>query len=211
MRLPPIEITLPPWVEDFAAAANQPLGSMQARMEFVIELARRNVEHDLGGPFGAAIFETESGKLIAPGVNRVVACNCCVLHAEIVAIMTAQRALGTFTLAAPGLPACELVTSTEPCAMCLGAVCWSGVRRLVCGARDEDARAIGFDEGPKTADWVRALEARGITVARDVCRDKAQAVLQYYVEKGGIIYNATSNVAQKPNGPGRRPCPRRKK
>jgi hypothetical protein len=33
-----------------------------------------------------------------------------------------------------------------------GAVPWSGVRRLACGARDEDASDIGFDEGPKMAD-----------------------------------------------------------
>ena len=41
----------------------------------------------------------------------------------------------------------EMVASTQPCAMCLGATPWSGIRRLVCGARDEDAEEIGFDEG----------------------------------------------------------------
>jgi tRNA(Arg) A34 adenosine deaminase TadA len=74
--------------------------------------------------------------------------------------------------------------------MCFGAVPWSGVRRLVCGARDEDARAIGFDEGPKLADWVTALNDRGITVLRDVLRDDAVAVLRDYIASGGIIYNA---------------------
>ncbi len=73
--------------------------------------------------------------------------------------------------------------------MCFGAIPWSGVRRLVCGARDEDARAIGFDEGPKLSDWVTALKDRDITVLRDVLRDEATAVLQEYIASGGIIYN----------------------
>ncbi len=111
-------------------------------------------------------------------------------HAEIVAIMVAQKIMGTFDLGAAGLPPLELVSSTEPCAMCLGAVVWSGVRRLVCGARDGDARAIGFDEGPKPDDWIAALKARGIAVRRDVGRQAAMGVLKHYVACGGLVYNA---------------------
>ena len=84
----------------------------------------------------------------------------------------------------------ELVSSTEPCTMCLGAVVWSGVRRLVCGSRDADARDIGFDEGPKPSDWTVALETRGIAVLRDVSRRDAVAVLKHYVDRGGLVYNA---------------------
>ena len=43
-------------------------------------------------------------------------------------------------------------------AMCAGAVPWSDVRRLVCAARDEDARRILFDEGNERPDWVRSFE-----------------------------------------------------
>ena len=57
---------------------------------------------------------------------------------------------------------------------------------MVCGARDEDARAIGFDEGPKMPDWIPALERRGISVVRD----EAAAVLEEYAGRGGVIYNA---------------------
>jgi hypothetical protein len=74
--------------------------------------------------------------------------------------------------------------------MYFGATPWSGVRRLVCGGREENARRIGFDEGPKPPDWVASLEQRGISVAWDVCHDEAAAVLRYYAEKGGMIYNA---------------------
>lgn len=74
--------------------------------------------------------------------------------------------------------------------MCFGAIPWSGVSQLICGARDEDARAIGFDEGPKLTDWVSALNSRGITVRRDVLREEAVAVLREYSSSGGVIYNA---------------------
>jgi tRNA(Arg) A34 adenosine deaminase TadA len=158
-------------------------------MGLAVELARENVLRRTGGPFGAAVFEVESGRLVAPGVNLVMGSGCCVFHAEIVAVMLAQRVVGGFDLGAPGLPQHELVASTEPCAMCLGATPWSGVRSLVCGARDEDARAVGFDEGFKPEGWEGRLEERGIAVARDVLRGEAAAVLQLYAEGGGEVYN----------------------
>ncbi|MDB4404481.1 hypothetical protein N9154_04015, partial [Akkermansiaceae bacterium] len=86
----------------------------------------------------------------------------------------------------------QLVTSVAPCAMCLGAVPWSGVRSLICGAREEDANAIGFDEGSKPTDWVAQLETRGITVQNDLMRDAAANVLKTYKESGGVIYNGRS-------------------
>jgi tRNA(Arg) A34 adenosine deaminase TadA len=73
--------------------------------------------------------------------------------------------------------------------MCLGAIPWSGINSLVCGARDEDARNIGFDEGDKPDNWPQKFESRFISVKRDILRDKAKAVMQQYVDSGGIIYN----------------------
>ena len=136
-----------------------------------------------------AIFEKESWRLISPGVNVVVPQNNSAAHAEMVAIMVAQAGLGTFDLGGEGRPAYELVTSTEPCAMCFGAVPWSGVRTIVCGARDEDARGCGFDEGAKISDWATELEERGISVERDVLREESAEVLREYANSGGVIYN----------------------
>jgi len=160
------------------------------RMAFVVDLARRNIEERTGGPFAAAVFDLSTHCLVAPGVNMVTSRNCSSAHAEIVALSIAQQRLESYDLGAADMPRCELVTSTEPCAMCLGAVSWSGVRALTCGARGEDACAIGMDEGAKPADWIGELERRGITVKRDVCRDAAVAVLQDYLVSGGTIYNA---------------------
>lgn len=187
-RFPAFSLQLPEWVDALLPDPDQVYPTLEDRMRLVIELSRRNVLMGTGGPFGAAIFALDSGKLLAPGVNLVVPSHCSVAHAETVALMIAQPLVGTFDLAAPGLPPYQLVASTEPCAMCFGAVPWSGVRSLVCGARDEDARAIGFDEGPKMSNWAAALEKRGIQVVRDILREDAAAVLRHYAQVGPI-YN----------------------
>jgi tRNA(Arg) A34 adenosine deaminase TadA len=77
-----------------------------------------------------------------------------------VALVVAQQIVGDFDLGGEGQPSYELVASTEPCSMCFGAVPWSGVRHPICGTRSEDAEVVGFDEGPKRAEWVRSLRVR---------------------------------------------------
>jgi len=161
----------------------------EAKMRLAIAVSRANVEHGTGGPFGAAIFERESGRLVAVGMNSVVRLGNSALHGEMVAFMMAQRAVGTFSLSAPGLPAHELFTSCEPCAMCLGATLWSGVRRVVYGAGREDASRLNFEEGPVFPASYVYLEDRGIEIRRDVLRDEARAVLELYRAKNGKIYN----------------------
>jgi len=189
MKTKPIHIELPLWLQRLAVDEREVYGTREKRMEFVIGLSRQNIENESGGPFAAAVFDRGSGRLIAAGVNLVTSAGLSIAHAEMVALMQAQALLGGFDLGGAGMPECELVTSTAPCAMCLGAVPWSGVRAVVCGARDEDARAVGFDEGSKRQDWVRELEVRGIEVAQDVLRDEAAAVLRGYADRGGIVYN----------------------
>ncbi|NQT04112.1 MAG: nucleoside deaminase [Planctomycetes bacterium] len=182
-------LALPEWVGPFLEKAPSVFENIEDRMRLTIELSRLNVKNETGGPFGAGIFERDGGRLIAVGVNVVLDTNCSLAHAEMVCIGLAQQKLKTFDLGAEGMPACELASSTEPCAMCLGAIPWSGVRRLICGARGRDACKIGFDEGVKVPDWIDTLESRGITVLRDVLRKEAREVLIRYKESGGLIYN----------------------
>jgi len=190
MTYPAVELRLPAWVAG-AAPPDAVYPSPEARMRLAIRLARTNIERQTGGPFGAAIFERATGRLVSVGVNLVESLNCSTAHAEMVAIMIAQRRLGRYTLGAAGGQSYELASSAEPCAMCLGALPWAGLAGLACGARGEDAGAIGFDEGAKPADWVAALERRGIRVTRDVCRAEAAAVLADYRRRGGLIYNGS--------------------
>lgn len=187
--LPNIILRLPDWLPTALPPAGQTYPDREQRMALVIDLARRNIRQGTGGPFAAAVFDLERQLLLAPGLNLVIDNHCSVAHAELMALMLAQQLTGSHDLGAPDLPRCELVSTTEPCAMCLGALPWSGIVSLVCGARDEDARSIGFDEGDKPADWPATLQRRGIEVHRDVCRPQALAVLQEYRQLGGPIYN----------------------
>lgn len=158
-------------------------------MTLAIALSRANVERGTGGPFGAAVFEQATGRLVAVGVNSVVRLSNCTLHAEMTAIQFANRRLGTFSLSANGLPAHVLATSCDPCAMCMGAVLWSGVRSLLCGATRDDASALRFEEGPVFPESWRYLEERGIAITRRVLRPEAQAAMVLYRERAGPIYN----------------------
>lgn len=183
-----LEIELPTWLVE---RLHRPVIVLDGtdRMRYAVELAAENVERATGGPFGAAVFEMASGRLVGAGVNLVTSAGNSTAHAEMLALALAEQVVGSYDLGAAGLPAHELVTSAEPCVMCLGALVWSGVRRVVCGARDEDARRIGFDEGPKPSDWVDALERRGIEVVRDVLRAESSDVLDGYASAGHPIYN----------------------
>ncbi len=187
--LPEVIIRLPEWANEFMSTAPRSFPGVEDRMRFVIELARQNIRYKTGGPFAAAVFDSD-GHLVTPGVNLVIASNCSVLHAEIVALVLAQKAVNRYDLSNGDRLSYELVSATEPCAMCHGAIHWSGLKQLTCGARREDVQAIGFDEGSKIADWVEALKHRGISVQRDVLRKDAVAVLTEYVATGGIIYNS---------------------
>ena len=187
MREPELRIALPEWVDD-VVDWSRPYRDDEARMSLAVTLAAENVRRGAGGPFGAVVVEEESGRLVSVGMNRVVPENNSMLHAEVIAFMMAQRRVGSYTLGAPGLPAHTLVSSCEPCAMCLGATVWSGVRRLVCGATREDAMRARFDEGPVFPESYRYLEAKGIEIVRGVLGDEARAVLERYAATGEI-YN----------------------
>jgi tRNA(Arg) A34 adenosine deaminase TadA len=189
LKFPKVVLQLPGWIESAVADSEQVYPTVEERMQLVIKLAQLNIEHETGGPFGAGIFESKTGHLISAGVNLVESADCSVAHAEMIAIAVAQRVIGCYDLGGEKDTAYQLVTSTEPCAMCLGAIPWSGVRCVVCGARDEDARSIGFDEGSKPQNWRMSLEIRGIGVIRDVLREQAKAVLLEYGRRGGLIYN----------------------
>jgi guanine deaminase len=103
-----------------------------------IQLATANV-HNSGGPFGAMIV-TADGRTF-DGVNRVTADHDPTAHAEVTAIRTACRALGTHDLTGS-----VLYTSCEPCPMCLASALWARIGRVVFAADRHDAASVGFDD-----------------------------------------------------------------
>ena len=161
-------------------------------MRFVLELTDRNIREKTGGPFGAAVFEQDSGKLVSVGVNVVVRQNCSAAHAEMMALMLAKKKIGHYDLGDARFPAHRLVSSGKMCAMCLGNVCWSGIKEVVSSAEPEDVERItGFDEGPTPPDYNDQLKLRGINLVPELLREQGKEVLQLYVDFNGQVYNAT--------------------
>ncbi len=180
-----LAFTLPDWVARHVAA--WPEASDDAsRMRLVLGLARESVARDAGGPFAAAVFAED--RAVAVGINRVLPEENSLLHAEVVAIMLAEQHYASHDLGGPDLPALTLVSSCEPCAMCLGAVLWSGLRRVVSGALREDAERAGFDEGPVFPASHQYLEARGIELVHGVLREEARRLFTLYRQRGGRLY-----------------------
>ncbi len=181
------KVELPHWLEAFVEEWPDQLVTPEQRMRLAVALSAENVKHRTGGPFGAIIVEEESNRLLGVGVNLVTTLELSFAHAEMVAISLAQSQINNWNLGAE--TDVQLVTSCEPCAMCFGAVPWSGVSSLVWGAQKEDAEAAGFDEGDKPEHWMQTLEARGITTHGEVLREEAAAVLTRYARREGAIYH----------------------
>ncbi len=180
---------LPSWVKGWVSTCVQIHGdfsSLEARMDFTIKLAQQNIKQQTGGPFAATIFNLKNQQLLSVGINIVVPSHNSTNHAEMTAIILAQQALQTYNLSEHGH--FELLTSCEPCAMCFGAIPWSGIKHLAYAAASKDAQAIGFDEGAKHPHWINELEKRGIKVTPKILRDKAAQVLQSYQQQGGMMY-----------------------
>jgi len=181
-----VHLALPAWIHQ-EVDIDRAYADDDARMTLVIQLARRNVELNTGGPFGAAVFNSE-GRIVSVGVNRVMPQNCSLAHAEIMAFMTAQSRLQRFRINDGG-GRYTLATSAQPCCQCYGASFWAGIDELLIGARSEDVQELTeFDEGPLPSDWVGELVKRGISVKRDIMRESAREVLTFYRDSGGASY-----------------------
>lgn len=108
-----------------------------------IELAEEHAADGRHGPFGAVIVR--EGEVVGEGWNGVVAEHDPTAHAEVEAIRDAGSRLGTHLLSD-----CVLYASCEPCPMCLAAIYWARIPRVVYAASAGDARDAGFDD-----EWIR--------------------------------------------------------
>ncbi|MFI6869402.1 nucleoside deaminase [Nocardia sp. NPDC050406] len=110
----------------------------RAWMDEAIKLATDSVSKG-GGPFGALI--AKDGEIVAIGHNRVTSTLDPTAHGEVSAMRAACQQLGTFSL-----EGCVLITSCEPCPMCLSSALWARVDRIVYAADRNDAAVAGFDD-----------------------------------------------------------------
>ena len=109
----------------------------QVAMAKAIELARTSMIDGGDVPVGAIVLN-QNNEVIATGVNQRELMSNPVAHAEIVALQKAASAIGDWRL-----DNCTLVVTLEPCAMCAGAIAQSRISKLVFGAWDEKAGAVG--------------------------------------------------------------------
>jgi guanine deaminase len=108
-------------------------------LDRAVELSRSGMQAGNGGPFGCVIVL--DGKIVGEGCNMVTSTNDPTAHAEVVAVRDACKNLNTFQL-----PGCDVYTSCEPCPMCLGALYWARVRKVVYANTRQEAAAIEFDD-----------------------------------------------------------------
>ena len=113
-----------------AGSANGDLARMAATAAFTA----RSLKTASPRPFGASIVHTQTGKLLLRALNAVRQEFDPSAHAEVCAIRLATKRLKKISLAGY-----TLYTTCEPCPMCMSAILWAGLDRVVYGATIADA------------------------------------------------------------------------
>ncbi len=140
-----------------------------------IALAREGMMTGRGGPFGAVIVK--EGNIIGESSNCVTSTNDPTAHAEVMAIRAACQQLGTFQL-----DGCTLYTSCEPCPMCVGAIYWAHLARVVYAARHTDGAVAGFDDSFIYAELAKPYSRRSI-LTEQALQNEAQPVFTEWAAK----------------------------
>ncbi|MFZ1101278.1 MAG: nucleoside deaminase [Hyphomicrobiaceae bacterium] len=192
---------------DPSSVADVPEPDRRRFIEEATRLAIESVEKGWGGPFGAVIVK--DGAIVGRGQNRVLLTGCPVYHAETTAIMDAcqrlnpKAPLGSGASAgttleliprAPGshdpmserarmLKGCEIYINAALCPMCMSAIYWARIDRVVFGASLEDARSIGFDDAFQYEDFALAWPERRIPVTAECGRDIGLTAFEAWMRK----------------------------
>lgn len=147
-------------------------------LQAVVDRATANVA-DGGGPFAALVVRDD--QVLAEGVNRVSRDLDPTAHAEVVAIRAACRALGTHVLTGT-----VLVSSCEPCPMCLAASLWARVDGVIYAADRDDAAHGGFDDRAFYELFDRPRDTWGLPV-RQAHRPGASAPFDAWLAKADRV------------------------
>lgn len=109
----------------------------KAYLVMAVEQARKTMQENLGGPFGAALVDANGNVFV--GSNTVLGSHDPTGHAEVNVIRQACEANKTHDLTGS-----ILYTTCYPCPMCLGACIWANIKTVYYGCTPQDAEAIGF-------------------------------------------------------------------
>lgn len=143
---------------------------LKQAMQKAIQLSLEKMLAGEGGPFGAVIVKGRD--IIAEGWNQVLRDNDPTAHAEVVAIRQACRALSTFDL-----KGCILLTSCEPCPMCLATSLWARIDKIYYANTRYDAAGIGFDDSFFYEEFLKPVEERSIPMI-PLLREEGQKAFQ---------------------------------
>ena len=139
-------------------------------MRVALERAKFGATASGDVPVGAVILNKD-GAIISMGNNQRELLRDPLAHAEMVAIKAASRSFGSWRL-----EECTLVVTLEPCAMCAGAIMQSRIPRVVFGAWDEKAGAVG-----STWDLIRDPRAlHKVEVISDVLKEECASLLKEF-------------------------------
>lgn len=128
-------------------------------------------------PYGAIIVK--DNEIIGRSDKEVPIVKTAYNHAELRAIEDAMEHLGGH-LCAEGGKGCTIYSSCEPCAMCMGAILYTGIERLVYGATLEDSKECVNDILAHAEDVANVCKNRKIEIVSEVERDEAIKVLKYW-------------------------------
>lgn len=148
-----VGLTPPVWEAGAWQQAGQPLEPLDRAMREALTLAREAADAD-EVPVGAVVINA-AGQIIGRGRNTSRADHDMTRHAELSALRQATRVQGAY------LTDCTLVVTLEPCPMCLGAALEARVSRVVYGASNPRAGALGGVTDLLKAHWGHTPEIQG--------------------------------------------------
>lgn len=110
-------------------------------MSIAVEESEEGISHNHGGPFGAVIIDHDNN-VVGKGHNCVLCNNDPTAHGEVQAIRNACTNLKTYDLTG-----CTLYTTAYPCPMCLSAIMWANIKKVVYLTDVDSTNSMGFRDG----------------------------------------------------------------
>ena len=154
-------------------------------MKQAISRAQATMRNNIGGPFGAAIIDTE-GNIVAVASNTVLGDHDPTAHAEVNAIRQACKHLKTHDLSGH-----VLYATGYPCPMCLSAIIWANIKTVYYGCTPKDADAIGFRDD-FIYDFINRVDLREgnkeVLKLHNVARKECLQLFEEYSSTGKQMY-----------------------
>lgn len=139
-------------------------------MRLAVKEAKKNLKKMDGGPFGACVVK---GNKVLVSARNTVLKNDASCHAEINAIRTASKKLGSFDLSGS-----SIYSTTEPCPMCFSAIHWARIDAIIYGTRIADAKKAGFNELVITNSRMKALGKSKIKIFDGFLYDECKELFE---------------------------------